>query len=116
MTTTTTNCPDVPLPAGTETYTGWEHDSNGTRRIIWGAARQVDTTQISLQPHAIQLADGSIDVNIESAGDRPGIAIDEICDGDGNTRDCVNVTLDGARHLVAALIVLIDEVDAWVAQ
>ena len=40
---------------------GWEHDSNGTRRIIWGAARQVDATQISILPHAIQLADGSID-------------------------------------------------------
>jgi integrase len=34
--------PDVDLPPGTETYTGWESDSNGTRRIIWGAASQVD--------------------------------------------------------------------------
>ena len=32
------------------------------------------------------LADGSIDVNTESACDRPGIAIDEIHHGD--TRDC----------------------------
>ena len=72
------------------------------------------TTQISLQPHAIQLADGSIDVNTESAADRPGIAMDEICDG--NTRDCLNVTLDGARHLVAALIALIDEVDGWASK
>jgi hypothetical protein len=103
MTTTATNpYPNVDLLPGTETYTGWEHDSNGTRRIIWGAARHVDTTQISIQPHAIQLADGSIDVNTESADDRPGIAIDEI--HDGNTRDCLNVTLDGARNLVAALI------------
>ena len=93
---------------------GWEHDSNGTRRVIWGAARQVDATQISIQPHAIQLADDSIDVNTESAGDRPGIAMDEICDG--NTRDCLNVTLDGARHLLAALIAQIDEVDGWASK
>jgi hypothetical protein len=70
---------------------------------------QVEATDISIQPQAIQLADGSIDVNTESAGDRPGIAIDEI--HNGNTRDCLNVTLDGARHPVAALIALIDEVD-----
>ena len=74
------------LPPGTETYTKREHDSNGTRRIIWGTARQVDATQISIQPHAVQLADGSIDVNTESACDRPGIAIDEIHHGD--TRNC----------------------------
>ena len=110
FTTSTTNLPDVPLPPGTETYTGWESDSNGTSRIIWGDARTVEATDISLQAHAVQLADGSIDVNKQS-GDRPGIAIDEICDG--NTRDCLNVTLDGARHLVAALNALIDEVDGW---
>ena len=80
-TTTTTNpTPDVALPPGTETYTGWESDSNGTSRIIWGDARTVEATGISLQAHAVQLADGSIDVNKQS-GDRPGIAIDEI---DGN--------------------------------
>ena len=101
------------LPPGTETYTKWERDSNGTRRIIWGTARQVDATQISIQPHAVQLADGSIDVNKQS-GDRPGIAIDEI--HDGNTRDCLNVTLDSARHRVAALIALIDEVDRWASK
>ena len=56
----------------------------------------------------------SIDVNTESAGDRPGIAMDEICDG--NTRDCLNVTLDGARHLLAALIAQIDEVDGWASK
>ena len=72
---------------------------------------QVHTTQISIQPHAIQIANGSIDVNTELAGDRPGIAIDEICDG--NARDCLNVTVDSARHLVAALTALIDEVDGW---
>jgi len=49
----------------------------------------------------------------ERPGDRPGIAIDEI--HDGNTRDCLNVTLDGARHLVAVLTALIDEVDGWVS-
>ena len=93
---------------------GWEHDSNATRRVIWGAARQVDATQISIQPHAIQLADGSIDVNTESAGDRPGVAIDEI--SDGKLFERLNVTLDGARHLVAALIALIDEVDGWASK
>ncbi len=46
-----------------------------------GTASQVDTTQVSLQSHAIQLADGSIDVNTEAVGDRPGIAIDEVRDG-----------------------------------
>ena len=102
------------LPPGTETYTKWEHDSNGTRRIIWGTARQVDATQISIQPHAVQLADGSIDVNTRARGDRPGIAIDET--RDGNTRDCLNVTLDSARHRVAALIALIDEVDRWASK
>ncbi len=86
MTTTTTNpYPDVALPPGTETYTGWESDSNGTSRIIWGDARTVEATGISLQAHAVQLADGSIDVNTEAVGDRPGIAIDEI--RDGNTRE-----------------------------
>ena len=45
----------------------------------------------------------------------PGIAIDEICD-DGGTRDCVNVTFDGARHLDAALTALIDEVDKWASK
>ena len=34
----------------------------------------------------------------------------------GGTRDCVNVTLDGARHLVAALTALIDEVDKWASK
>ena len=102
------------LPPGTETYTKWERDSNGTRRIIWGTARQVDATQISSQPHAVQLADGSIDVNTRARGDRAGIAIDET--RDGNTRDCLNATLDGARHRVAALIALIDEVDRWASK
>ena len=50
---------------------GWEHDSNATRRVIWGAARQVDATQISIQPHAIQLADGSIDVNTRAPATDP---------------------------------------------
>ena len=114
MTTTANSTdpyPDVALPPGTEVYTGWESDSNGTSRIIWGDARTVEATGISLQAHAVQLADGSIDVNTRARGDRPGIAIDET--RDGNTRDCLNVTLDGARHLVAALNALIDEVDGW---
>jgi hypothetical protein len=65
-TTSTTNLPHVPLPPGTQTYTGWESDSNGTSRIIWGDARTVEATGITLQAHAVQLADGSIDVNTES--------------------------------------------------
>ena len=112
MSTTATNpYPDVDLPPGTETYTGWENDSNGTRRIIWGAASQVDTTQVSLQSHAIQLADGSIDVNTEAVGDRPGITIDEV--RDGKIWERLNVTVEGARALAQALLELADEVEGW---
>jgi hypothetical protein len=113
MTTTTTNStPGVPLPPGTEAYTDWEPGPDGAHRIIWGDKRTVEATGISLQPHAVQLDDGSIAVTTRALGDRPGIAIDAIWD-DGSTQDCFNVTLDGARHLIAALTVLIDEVDGW---
>jgi hypothetical protein len=106
-----TTIPDVDLPPRTEAYTDWMHDSDGAHRIIWGDARQVDTTQVSLQPHAIQLADGSMEVNTESAGDRPGIAIDEV--RDGKIWEHLNVTVEGARALTQALLEAADEVEGW---
>jgi len=68
-------------------------------------------TQVSLQSHAIQLDDGSIDVNTEAVGDRPGIAIDEV--RDGKIWERLNVTVEGARALAQALLELADEVEGW---
>jgi hypothetical protein len=111
MTTTTPLVPDVPLPPGSETYTGWEHDSDGTHRFVWGIARQVDATQISILPHALQLADGSIDTSDESA---PGVCIDQI--RDGKVVDCLDVTVPGARSLAQALLQAADVVEGWAAR
>ena len=41
--------------------------------------------------------------------------IDRVSD-DGTSRECLTVSVEGARHLVAALIAMIDEVDRWASK
>jgi len=58
VTTTTTS--DVPMPAGTETYAGWEHHDmlcddgqwvTAQHRIVWGQGRTVDVRPVT--PHGV---------------------------------------------------------------
>ena len=107
--TTTTTTSDVPLPSVTHTLSTFE-EWGGDYRVVWGDARPVPAANISLQPHAVQLRDGTIDDG--TAEEPPRIAIDKIL-GDGNFADCLSVTVQGARNLAEALLAAADELDGW---
>jgi hypothetical protein len=111
---TTINTPDVPLPAGTTVLGDWDQWGHEFR-LVWGDHRRVAATDISLSPCAAQLPDGSIDTEGAVAERAPQIFIDQAED-DGTRRQCLQVSMEGARHLVAALIAMIDEVDRWASK
>jgi hypothetical protein len=80
MTITTT--PDVPLPEGAFLFDdgdGWE-DSGGEYRLVWGDARSAESSNISVQPVAVQLRDGSVPIDGVD-GQRPVIHVDELENG-----------------------------------
>lgn len=118
--TATKPTPDIPLPPGAHTWTGWESDDDGVHRIIWGEAHTVDGTNLSVSPHATQLADGSINPNRDHLDVSAGIAVDEIRHdnklGVPRVYDCIFVSVKGARELAAALLDAADEIDGWARQ
>ena len=103
---TTTNIPDVPLPAGAYVQADW-HDTGGQYRIVTTDARPVDATDLIVSVSAVQLPDGSIDKD-----ESPLVWVDEQVDG--RRCECFNITTAGARQLARALIAAAEQVDGWV--
>jgi hypothetical protein len=99
--TTPPTAPDVPLPAGAHTLSTWE-DWDNEFRILWGEGRRVEATNILLSPCAAQLPDGSIDTGGTVADEPAQVMIDEL--RDGNSYDCLSVSVQGTRNLAQALI------------
>ncbi|HEY2085220.1 MAG TPA: hypothetical protein VGH54_04165 [Mycobacterium sp.] len=118
--TTTPNVPFVPLPPGVEDYDAW-HDWNYEYRLIWGAAREVqswphdghvgDERSIIVAPCAAQLPDGSVATD-ERASNAPVIVL-QGKNADGALRDLLTVPASRARELASALLEAADELDGW---
>jgi hypothetical protein len=115
MTTTTDPYPDVPPPAGTTTTLDDWKEWGYKFRFVWGDGRRVEATNIRLTPCAAQLPDGSIDAEGVVAEEPPSVFIDQV-ENDGTCRECLKVSVEGARNLAAALLDLVDAVDGWAAK
>src|SRR6185312_3647470 len=85
--------------------------SSGSLRRTSGASRR----QTSAWRPALNCRTDLIDTEGNVAEQPPHVFIDRVSD-DGTSRECLTVSVEGARHLVAALIAMIDEVDRWASK
>jgi len=105
MQTTTNPHPDVPLPPGTASSDDWQSGPTyPSYRIINGADRGIDGTEVEVWTSATQFADGSIDTD----DDPPAVRVRSSWE-DG-------ITAGQARQLARALIAAADEIDGWVVK
>jgi hypothetical protein len=101
----TTTIPDVPVPPGARPDT-WEDDTPLPYRVLLGEVRGIDgidTDHVSVQPTAIQFADGRVDDG--SVHEPPHVYLADNA-----------LTTTQARELAALLVATADEVDGWAAK
>ncbi len=103
---------DVPLPEGAEFGDDWRPHPKTPYRVISGPHREValgnasDAPQAIVCFHAVQFADGTIDV--EGRVEPPGISVDI---------EWKNIlTSDQARVLAAIVMQAADEIDRWASK
>jgi hypothetical protein len=94
---TTTNAPDVPVPAGFWADV-WQNGFPLSHRVLLGEVRAVDGVDVCVQASAVQFSDGRIDDG--SVYERPHVHL-----GDDT------LTAMQARELAALLIEAADELD-----
>ncbi len=110
--TTTTNRPDVQLPAGAHVLADCQEWPDSAHRQIQTDALGLSGTSVLVSVTATQLRDGCIDAAGE-VNDGPLVWVDE--SKDAMTLERLTVTVRGARELARTLVEAADTVDGWLA-
>ena len=78
-------------------------------RFVRGDERRAGNALV--MPFAVQLRDGSLDLD-GTVAEPPGMFIDELR-SDGQATERLNITVHAARDLAQALLEAADEIDRW---